>query len=129
MNNEKTKSTFETLQVWKEARELRKEISGLARTFPTNEQYRLADQMIRASRSVTANIAEGHGRYHYQENIQFCRQSRGSLYELLDHLTVALDEGYISGELFEALRTKIIAVVKILNGNVSYLRRRKTTED
>ena len=129
MNNEKTKSTFETLQVWKEARELRKEISGLARTFPTNEQYRLADQMIRASRSVTANIAEGHGRYHYQENIQFCRQSRGSLYELLDHLTVALDEDYISEELFESLRTKILAVVKILNGYVSYLKSRKTSED
>ncbi|MCJ7642034.1 MAG: four helix bundle protein [Desulfobacterales bacterium] len=129
MNNEKTKSTFETLQVWKEARELRKEISGLARTFPTNEQYRLTDQMIRASRSVTANIAEGHGRYHYQENIQFCRQSRGSLDELLDHLTVALDEGYISEELFESLRTKILAVVKILNGYVSYLKSRKTPGD
>jgi four helix bundle protein len=129
MNNEKTKSTFETLQVWKEARELRKEISGLARTFPTNEQYRLTDQMIRASRSVTANIAEGHGRYHYQENIQFCRQSRGSLYELLDHLTVALDEDYISEELFESLRTKILAVVKILNGYVSYLKSRKTPGD
>jgi four helix bundle protein len=129
MNNEKTKSTFETLQVWKEARELRKEISGLARTFPTNEQYRLTDQMIRASRSVTANIAEGHGRYHYQENIQFCRQSRGSLYELLDHLTVALDEDYISEELFESLRTKILAVVKILNGYVSYLKSRKAPGD
>jgi len=129
MNNEKTKSTFETLQVWKEARELRKEISGLARTFPTNEQYRLTDQMIRASRSITANLAEGHGRYHYQENIQFCRQSRGSLYELLDHLTVALDEDYISEELFESLRTKILAVVKILNGYVSYLKSRKTPGD
>ena len=124
-----TKSTFETLEVWKEARALRKEISGLARTFPTNEQYRLADQMIRASRSVTANIAEGHGRYHYQENIQFCRQSRGSLYELLDHLTVALDEDYISEELFASLRTKVLAVVKILNGYVSYLKRRKTPEN
>ena len=129
MNNEKTKSTFETLQVWKEARELRKEISGLARTFPTNEQYRLTDQMIRASRSVTANIAEGHGRYHSQENIQFCRQSRGSLYELLDHLTVGLDEDYISEQLFESLRTKILAVVKILNGYVSYLKSRKTPGD
>ena len=124
-----TKSTFETLQVWKEARELRKEISGLAKTFPANEQYRLTDQMIRASRSVTANIAEGHGRYHYQENIQFCRQSRGSLYELLDHLTVALDEDYISTKLFESLRIKTLVVVKILNGYVSYLRKRRSTED
>ncbi len=96
MDWEETKSTFETLEVWKESRKLRKEISKLVKTFPSVENFRLSDQMIRASRSVSANIAEGHGRYHFQENIQFCRQSRGSLYELLDHLTVALDENYIS---------------------------------
>ncbi len=81
--------------------------------------------MIRASRSVSANIAEGHGRYHFQENIQFCRQSRGSLYELLDHLTVALDEHYISEEKFDILKTKILKTVKILNGYISYLKRQK----
>jgi four helix bundle protein len=57
----KTKSTFETLEVWKKGRELRKEISNLVKQFPLAEQFRLSDQMIRASRSVTANIAEGHG--------------------------------------------------------------------
>ena len=85
----KEKSTFESLKVWEEARALRREISQLVKEFPDKEKYRLSDQMIRASRSITANIAEGHGRYHYQENIQFCRQARGSLFELLDHITVA----------------------------------------
>jgi four helix bundle protein len=79
MDVNKTKSTFETLEVWKEARILRKEISNLVKQFPSVEQFRLSDQMIRASRSVTANITEGHGRYHFQESIQFCRQARGSL--------------------------------------------------
>jgi len=54
-----TKSTFEDLEVWKMAKDFRKKISSLIKTLPPNEKYRLADQMIRASRSVTANIAEG----------------------------------------------------------------------
>ena len=81
--------SFKDLEVWKKSRALRRELSLLVKTFPAEENYRLTDQLIRAGRSVTANIAEGYGRYHYQENIQFCRQSRGSLTEVQDHLTVA----------------------------------------
>jgi len=125
LSKEITKSTFETLEVWKEARALRQEISSLVKALPVDEKFRLADQMVRASRSVTANIAEGHGRYHFQENIQFCRQARGSLYELLDHLTVALDENYISDDIFNNFKNKIFSIVKILNGYISYLKKQK----
>jgi four helix bundle protein len=52
--------------------------------------------MRRAAVSVSANIAEGYGRFSYQENIQYCRQSRGSVYELREHLTSAFDAGYIT---------------------------------
>jgi len=97
----------------------------LVRDFPKHDQFRLVDQMIRASRSVTANIAEGYGRYHYQENIQFCRQARGSLYELLDHFTVALDEEYISREGFEEFQAEIFESVKLLNGYIKYLQKAK----
>ncbi|MCK4572471.1 four helix bundle protein, partial [candidate division WOR-3 bacterium] len=65
----KATSTFEDLEVWQRGRELRREISNLAKTFPKEESYLLTNQMIRASRSVTANISEGYGRFHYQENI------------------------------------------------------------
>lgn len=122
-----TISTYESLEVWKESRTLRSEISALAKGLPSKERYRLSDQIIRASRSVTANIAEGHGRYHYQENIQFCRQARGSLYELFDHFTVALDEKYITEESFEKFKGKIFSIVKILNGYVKYLQKQKET--
>jgi len=81
--------------------------------------------MIRASRSVTANIAEGYGRFHYQENIQFCRQARGSLYELLDHLTCALDEGYLTKDRIETLNIEITSCLKLLNGYISYLKKAK----
>ena len=69
--------TFEDLDVWKSCRELRRQIAELARTFPQEEKYRLTNQLIRAARSVTANLAEGYGRFHYAENIQFARQARG----------------------------------------------------
>ena len=81
--------------------------------------------MIRSSRSVTANIAEGYGRYHFQENIQFCRQSRGSLYELLDHIFVAYDEVYISLKTFEIFKEKIMKTIKILNGYIKFLKEQK----
>ena len=76
---------FRDLEVWKRCRDIRKMAWNLSKDFPKEEKYRLSDQMIRSSRSSTACIAEGYGRYHYQENIQFCRQARGSLYELIDH--------------------------------------------
>jgi hypothetical protein len=72
--------------------------------------------MRRAAVSTTANIAEGFGRYSYQENIQFCRQSRGSVYELRDHFTTALDAGYISQEEFAVLEEQAMSVIKLLNG-------------
>ena len=89
-------SSFEDLEVWKKGAKLRRDISSLAKKFPNEKKYKLTDQMIRASRSLTANIAEGYGRFHFQENIQYCRQARGSLYEIPDHLTVAKDEAYLS---------------------------------
>jgi four helix bundle protein len=81
--------------------------------------------MIRASRSVTANIAEGYGRFHYQENIQFCRQARGSLYELLDHLSCALGEGYLSRDNLKNISQQIIDCIKLLNGYIAYLKKAK----
>ncbi len=76
--------SFEDLNCWKTGRELRQEISTLISQFPSHEKFELVSQMRRASRSVTHNIAEGYGRFHYKENAQFCRISRGSLYELSD---------------------------------------------
>ena len=125
----KATSTFEDLEVWQRGRELRREISNLAKTFPKEESYLLTNQMIRASRSVTANISEGYGRFHYQENIQFCRQSRGSLFELLDHLTVALDGKYIDENKFIEFKEQIFEVIRMLNGYIKYLNRRKNKND
>ena len=75
---------------------IKKRTKGLIDSFPKHEEYKLKDQLVRCLRSVTNNIAEGYGRFNYQENIQFCRISRGSLYEIIDHLIIAKEENYIS---------------------------------
>ena len=84
--------------------------------------------MIRASRSATANIAEGYGRYHFQENIQFCRQSRGSLYELMDHVLTAEECSYIEKDKSDALTHDIVSAIRLLNGYIKYLKTRKETD-
>lgn len=117
--------SFEELVVWREAREYRKKISKLTRAFPVEEKYKLTDQLLRSSRSVTANIAEGYGRFHYKENAQFCRQARGSLNETLDHLICAFDEEYISEKILKEHRDMFENVLKLLNGYINYLNNAK----
>ena len=114
--------SFEDLECYQQTREFRRELSQLARGLPKRETYLLADQLLRASRSVTANIAEGYGRHHHQENLQFCRQARGSLTECLDHLGVALDEGYLESGRYERLRVHYETCLKLLNGYIRYIR-------
>ena len=113
------------LEVWRKSRVFRNEISLITKSFPSHEKFKLVDQIIRSSRSVTANIAEGHGRFHYQENIQFCRTARGSLLETFDHLTVALDENYIQENVFSELVFKYEELTKMINGYITYLKKRK----
>src|SRR5208283_4280289 len=90
----------------------------MCRRFPKEETFGLSSQMRRAAVSVTANLAEGYGRFSYQENVQFCRQSRGSLYELRDHLTTALDAGYILKEEWERLNLTAISAIRLVNGYI-----------
>lgn len=110
---------FKDLDVWKAARELRRELYTLVKALPDIEKFGLASQLRRAAGSVTANIAEGYGRFGYQENIRHCRQARGSLYELRDHLTTCVDEGYLSLAEGRRLDRSAQSAARLLNG---YLR-------
>ena len=109
---------FTDLQVWQLARELRNHIYNLSRKFPNEERYGLAQQIRRAASSITANIAAGFGRYSFQENIQFCRQSRGSAYEVRDHLITATDQGYVSPIAREPVDLLAQRVIQTLNGYI-----------
>jgi four helix bundle protein len=120
---------FEDLEVYKTAREFRKKMYSLANQLPAVEKFNLIQQIKRASVSVTNNIAEGHGRFHYQENIQFLRQARGSLEELIDDLNVCLDEKYCSEEIATLLKDDAFLLLKKINGYVAYLREKKKQEE
>ncbi len=118
-------NSFEELEVWKECRQLKIYISKLSKTFPSDEKYRLTDQIIRSSRSVTANIAEGFGRFHFQENIQYCRQARGSLFETLEHIYTAFDENYVDDKVVSEFKGLFEKCLKLLNGYIAYLLKAK----
>ncbi len=115
-------ASFTELEVWKQARNIRKNIRDLTNRFPIEEKFRLTDQVIRSSRSVGNNIAEGHGRFHYQDNIRFCMIARGSLSETLDHLIIAYDECFISKEEFKLLKENIDLCTMKLNAYISHLK-------
>lgn len=116
--------SFEELDSWKKAREIRQIISKeICKSLPAEEKYRLRDQLIRSSRSVTANIAEGYGRYYFKESSRFLIIARGSLFETLEHITVCYDEGYISKDMFSTLRKRIFESLRILNGYIRYLKK------
>ena len=117
--------SFEDLEVYKAARSFRQKIYSIAKILPTEEKFNLQSQMRRASLSLTNNIAEGHGRFHYQENIQFLHQSRGSLEELIDDLNACFDEKYITQDAADTIKIEAYGLLKKLNGYITYLRKRK----
>jgi four helix bundle protein len=128
MNSETTYNDFRDLEAWKNCKEIRKKVWLLCKDFPGGERYRLSDQMIRAARSSAANVAEGYGRFHFQENIQFCRQARGSLYELIDHLLVAEECGYTDHQVSQTIIDEIKTAIIVLNGYIRYLKSRKNND-
>ncbi|MBI2270648.1 MAG: four helix bundle protein [Bacteroidetes bacterium] len=113
--------SFEDLNCWKAGTEVRRCIMKMVRKFPPEEKYALTDDMRRASRSVTHNIAEGYGRFHFKDNIRFCRHSKGSLFELVDQLITALDENYITPEEYKSTKELIETTLRLLNGYTNYL--------
>jgi four helix bundle protein len=115
-------SHFTDIEAWKIARRLRLEVYEIIRKLPSEERFDLGSQMRKASVSCTANIAEGYGRFHFQENIQFCRISRGSIYETQDHLITCLDNEYITKEKYDTVWTISEDAVRVLDGYIRYLK-------
>jgi four helix bundle protein len=118
--------TFEDLEVYRVARDFRKAMYRVSRQLPDLEKFGLGSQIRRAAVSLTNNIAEGHGRYHYPDQIKFLIQARGSLEELVDDLNVCADESYLPPECIAELRQHASRVRLLVNGYIRHLRNMKT---
>ena len=117
---------FTTLEAWKKARTVKLYFyKSVLPSLPIEEKFGLDTQIRKAAISTTANIAEGYGRFHYQEGLQFYRISRASLYELKDHLISALDLQYISRPIFDKGIEHIEESKKTLNGYIGFVKRQK----
>ena len=122
--------SFEDLECWKTARHLRLFVSReIVAHLPKDERYDLSSQLRRAARSVTANIAEGFGRFHFRDNYKFCSNVLGSLFEVLDHLITAHDETYITVEVLNEGRRLFETSKRLLNGYMNYLTRAANTSN
>ena len=124
MSEERIIRSFEDLDCWKVAREVREFVRQIVGEVPKEEKYRLGDQLTRASRSITANIAEGYGRFHYLDSSKFFSNARGSTYEVLDHLITASDEGLINFKALGQARKLLESAIKLNNGYTKYLKTR-----
>jgi four helix bundle protein len=95
---------FEDLKVYQIAIRLSGQIRTVAFGLPEFEQYRLRDQLLRATQSVTANIAEGFGRRRYQNDfIKFLTYSLGSCDEIQSHLNIIFNSKWIDPMQYEDL--------------------------
>jgi len=119
---------FRTLKVWQKANALEQEIGELVKEFPNFEQYRLVDQLVRAVRSIGANIAEGNTQLFVKKEIVHANIALGSAGEVRNHLLTAYQNGYIHREQYDALDKKLIEIIKMLFGYIKGLKSNSDNE-
>ncbi len=115
---------FEELKCWQFCSDLKLYLKEeVLPKLPSDEKFELYSQIRRASRSATANIAEGWGRYHYKDQIKFLINARGSVSEVLDHIVEANSWNYIDIEVVETVREKVNSCLQLINGYIRYIRK------
>lgn len=120
---------LEKLNAWLKAKNLAVFIyAQVLPSLPSSEQYNLTDQIRRAASSIPANIAEGYGRFYYQETIRFCYIARGSLEELISHIVLAEEIGELSYVTEMEVLQLADEVGRLINGYIAYLKKSKIGE-
>lgn len=112
---------YTELEVWKKARIFTAYIYKLTSLYPKEETYGLTSQIRRCAVSVPSNIAEGSGRQHPKETMQFLAIARGSLYELETQIYVSFDVSLISEIQLQESLSQIEVLGKLINGYIRYL--------
>jgi len=113
---------FEDIESWRKARKLTNDIYQATATGDFIRDFGLKDQIRRASVSILSNIAEGFERGGDKEFSQFLGIAKGSCGEVRAQLYVALDQGYLSQEIFKVLSAQAIEVSQLISGFMRYLK-------
>jgi len=114
--------SFSDIDAWQKARELTSLIYSETNSGAFSKDFALRDQIRRASVSIMANIAEGFGRSGSGEFIQFLAVAKGSACEVISHVYVALDQGYINRVEFERVNDLAETTVNLIGGLMKYLK-------
>jgi len=118
------------LDVWRRSKDFALRIyREVLPVLPSEEKWGLCQQLRRSSTSVSANIAEGYGRFYYQDNVRFCYNARGSLEETLSHLVFCHEAGFVSQAIYQPLEQEGAEIGKMLNGYIAYLKASKQGEN
>jgi four helix bundle protein len=112
---------FENLEVYQKSVDFAEKISNLTDAFPRGNYY-LVDQINRASLSVSANIAEGNGRFHSRDKKNFLYISRGSLHECIPLMEICRRKGLINSKKADELKNEAVVIGKMLSGLISGLK-------
>lgn len=117
---------LETLQVWQRSLAFATYVChNILPLLPVQEKFALTDQLRRSVQSVPANIAEGYGRFYYQEGVRFCYIARGSLEETYSHLALAHNLKYFDNDTYKNLNDEIQELRRMLNGYIIFLKNSK----
>ena len=109
---------FEKLDVYRRAVDFADRIGELTKGFGKGNYY-LTDQLNRAALSISTNIAEGNGRYHKADRMQFFRIARGSAFECVPILEICNRKNLVADEQNEALKKEVEDICKMLSGLIN----------
>ena len=111
--------SYTDLDVWKESRILVKMVYDIVSQYPREELFGLQSQLKRSAVSIPSNIAEGCGRNHRKDSLQFFYVARGSAYELETQLYLSFDLNFLSEEKLNHLLHKLQAIRMLLSGLIN----------
>ncbi len=111
--------SFRELIVWQRSLKLVRSVYEVTRGFPKEEIFGLKMQIRRCATSIPSNIAEGYGRQHTSEYVRFLQIARGSLFELVTQLEIALSLSYILD--ISNLEKECDEIAKMLNSLIRKL--------
>jgi four helix bundle protein len=115
-------SGLENLKIYVLAERLEIFLHKLTKKFPTDEKYRMVDQIRRASNAITSNIAESYGRYTYKEKTRYMYIARGESFELRQLMIRCCKKEYIKQESSKFIEDKITELIKGINGYIKFLK-------